>query len=142
MKTVFKIEFIGENIVKQVQGMSKFFNDICEISGKKLPKEKINYGIPWVAKIIGFHPKFKYKREFQDYQKDYSEANSVCSRGVYLYFHLDDGIYETSYKASWGRSVRYFFKVENGEIIDIKEEEVLNILKEAVLKENEEYLSA
>ena len=39
----------------------------------------------WVAKITGEDNKYGLAREFVAYKKDYSSANSVGSRGVFLW---------------------------------------------------------
>jgi hypothetical protein len=47
----------------------------------------------WMAKITGF-TSASFAREFIKPVVDFSQANSVESRGVYYYWHLDDGLYE------------------------------------------------
>lgn len=77
---------------------------------------------PWVAKITGTDKKYKYKREFVRGQKDYSKANSTGSRGIYIYYYLDEGcIYEVSEQVTWKSWERYFCKVEKGKVLEIKE---------------------
>ena len=52
-----------------------------------------------------------------DGQLDRGDANSCASRGVYLYYHLDDGIYKIQYYKSWKRKEIYWIKVANGDIV-------------------------
>ncbi len=83
---------------------------------------------PWVARITGLDAQFGYKREFMRGQKDYSQANSVGSRGVYMYYPLSDGIYEVHERLSWKRTRRYFCQVSNSDITEISREEVNALL--------------
>jgi hypothetical protein len=84
----------------------------------------------WVAEIIGRDPKYKYARCFLHGKVDYAHSNSKGTRGVYLNFILEDGhIYDVSSPQSWKKTDRYYCKVINGEIIQIKEEEVEEWLK-------------
>ena len=79
----------------------------------------------WVAEIIGRHPKFRFQREFLRFKKDYSEANSIGSRGVYAYYILEDNkVYEVCSPISWKNTDRYFCTVVGGEIIRLTKEEV------------------
>jgi hypothetical protein len=54
---------------------------------------------------------------------DYSEANSVGSRGVYKYYWLEEGgIYQINSPESWGRSDNYYCLVINSEIKRVSKE--------------------
>jgi hypothetical protein len=83
---------------------------------------------PWCARLIGLDPQYGFKREFQRGQKDYSRANSVGSRGVFVYYPLKPGIYEVNERLTWKRMRRYFIHVEGVEITEISREEVLACL--------------
>jgi hypothetical protein len=75
---------------------------------------------PWVAEVSRDEASGKVRRVFLRGQKDFSRANSVGSRGVYLYFHLHEGVtYEVRELTSWTRERRYFCRVENGRIAEI-----------------------
>lgn len=81
---------------------------------------------PWVAEIVGEHDHYGLDRRFLDGQKDFSEANSIGSRGVYLYYHLREGhIYEINDVVSWSKADRYFAMVCDGGLVRMGEEEVL-----------------
>jgi hypothetical protein len=86
--------------------------------------EKPHFSAPWVARILGRHPKFRFDRDFVRGMKDYSKANGAGSRGVYSTYWLEPGIYEVAEKRSWGSSRRYFCVVYNGEVTEIPEGEV------------------
>jgi hypothetical protein len=85
---------------------------------------------PWVAEIVGTHPTFGFAREFLSPLRDYSEANSVGSRGVFLYYQLGVGkIYEVSARLSWKKKDRYFCRQEiGGARTRLTRDEVINIL--------------
>lgn len=58
------------------------------------------------------------ERDFLDGKKDYSQANSVGSRGVYLFYVLRPGIvYEVHALTSWSGSEQYFCRVEGSELV-------------------------
>jgi len=85
---------------------------------------------PWVAEIVGKDPKYKYARSFLRAYKDYSEANSVGSRGVYLLYTLEEGcVYEVKEQINWRRWDRYFCTVRRGRIVRMAEDEVNQWLK-------------
>lgn len=112
MKGTIKLEAIGDNSYSFLRG-----TDV-----------KCPY---WVAQIIGF-TEDNYERVFLRPKKDYRKANSIGSRGVYLYYILDSGkIYEVSEKLSWNRHNRFFCTVDcYGCIIKISAEEVAQWIRE------------
>jgi hypothetical protein len=74
----------------------------------------------WAAEITGRDPRYRYARKFLSYKKDYSEANSKGSRGVYAIYILDDGkIYEVK-----DFKDRYFCIVQDWEIVQVSREYV------------------
>lgn len=81
----------------------------------------------WVAEIVGITLQagaVQYQRRFLSPQKDYSRTNSTGSRGIYLYFYLESGIYEVHARESWHRARRYFIRVQANVITEISAEEV------------------
>jgi hypothetical protein len=81
---------------------------------------------PWVAEVVGPHPKYKMERKFLRPQKDYSQSNATGSRGVRLVYVLrEGGIYEINERLSWRRTDRYFARVEGDALVRITEEEAL-----------------
>ncbi len=123
MLAVLELEWIGENIDAH-----------CRLYDKQLKLVGAELGFksnrPWVARITGPDTRYGLAREFLRGQIDYSRANSVGSRGVYLYFPLKDGIYEVYRHETWERSRRYFIRVEGMQITEITREEVEQCLLE------------
>jgi len=85
---------------------------------------------PWVARITGKDPRWKYKREFLAGVYDYSRVTTRrAGRGIYLYFFLAPGIYELFAPISWKHEMRYFARVNSdGELVKITEEELCKCL--------------
>jgi hypothetical protein len=81
---------------------------------------------PWVAELTGFSKQHRYRRLFLRGQKDYTQANSMGSRGVYEHFLLEPGrVYEVYARLTWHRSDRYFCRVDaDGGVERIDEVEV------------------
>jgi hypothetical protein len=84
----------------------------------------------WVAEIIGKSDKYGYERRFLKYKKDYSEANSKGTRGVYAYYILEnEKIYEVCSPQSWKNDDRYFCIIINDTQFRVPREEVDVCLK-------------
>jgi len=117
---VLKLEVIGDNYFayrKFAQRPSpRYERNVYQMTKKSMR--------PWVARITGTDPQFGLAREFLQGQKDYSQANSVGSRGIYLYFPLKDGIYEVNERLTWKRTRRYFIRVEDAQTTEISREKV------------------
>lgn len=111
MRVVLRLECIGDDVVKLLKQAGK------ALGGKGLTD-------PWVARITGLDNKFGFCREFVNGEKDYSLANSVGSRGVYLYFALSPGIYEVFEKLAWKQHRRFFIRVENDTYSEISKAEI------------------
>lgn len=77
----------------------------------------------WLARITGVTAG-GLRREFVKGVKDYTDANGVGSRGVWQHFALDNGVYEVHERLTWGKTHRYFMRVCDGVITEIKREEV------------------
>lgn len=125
---VIKLELIGDNFFAY-QRQAKERHRPTERYSEYLGKDKSR---PWVAHLIGLDTQYGFKREFLKGQKDYSQANSVGSRGVYLYFPLKDGIYEVNERLTWKRARRYFIRVQNAQIVEIGRDEVLECLTSTI----------
>ncbi len=81
---------------------------------------------PWVARITGLDSRHGLAREFLRPLKDYRDANSTGSRGVWLTFVLRAGaLYEVHELLSWQRDRRYFCHVEAGKLVELTREQVL-----------------
>lgn len=66
---------------------------------------------PWVARLGGMDPQYDFTRAFMRGVRDYSRANSVGSRGVWICYALEPGVYEVYERVSWQRDTRYFIQV-------------------------------
>jgi len=89
----------------------------------------------WVAKVKYIRGKY-IQREFVQGKKDYTNSNSVGSRGIYKHYFLDDGLYEISDPKSWKQTDRYFAYIEAGELWRVTKEEA-----ELWLNDNSESMS-
>lgn len=120
-----KLEVIAENYFDYRKRLAKGEittpDAATEHYGELLGRDKSQ---PWVARIIGPDEKYSLRREFIRGRKDYSLANSIGSRGVYLYFYLSPGVYEVNERSSWTRVRRYFCRVEGTEVKEMTREEV------------------
>lgn len=129
MRAVISLEYIGENYA--------VYNRVkqAHMAGMHIPegiRDMLDMGVsrPWVARLTGLDARFGFARTFQRGQKDYSEANSVGSRGVYLHFPLEMGLYEVFALVTWTRSRRYFIRVDaDAAITEISKEEVIRCLQ-------------
>lgn len=88
-------------------------------------------GTPWCARLVGFDPKYKFKREFVSGVYDYTYASQYNGRKtVLVYFNVPPGIYEVYDNINRSRSRRYFVRVdEDGSDIEINEDEATECLK-------------
>ena len=69
----------------------------------------------WVAKITGAHSTYKFEREF---------LNEKENDGYNKFFELEEGgVYDV---ATDGQ--RYYIAVQNGEVVDIDEDEIAGLL--------------
>lgn len=121
MKAIVQLEVFSDNIHDDLKLKSWICNNVIPGIGDatfgKMPK-------PWVAKITGKDPTYKYKREFLKSNKDYTHANSKGSRGIYLNYILESGnAYEINSQLTWNKWERYFCYVDdNGDIIRINKD--------------------
>jgi hypothetical protein len=81
----------------------------------------------WVARITGLDKRYGFRREFIRGQTDYSQANSIGSRGVFIWYHLaDSGLYEIKAPQSWRSSRRYFARVVDNRVVEISRERAVS----------------
>jgi hypothetical protein len=119
VKASLKIEAIGDNVDQMMRLWTNIVNEAVPGLGTMTFGWKPSY---WVARITGFDPTYKYKREFLRGRKDYKYANSKGSRGVFVYYILESGnIYEVKKRSK----NRFFCMVDDeGDIIHIDEDDV------------------
>lgn len=83
---------------------------------------------PWLAKITGPCERYGYQRTFLRARTDYSQSNSVGSRGIWLWWTLDaDRLYQARYRTSWALSSwrEMFLTVTGeGEVVELSAEEM------------------
>lgn len=85
----------------------------------------LNRPKPWVARITARDPRFGFVREFLDGQRDYADANSTGSRGVFRWYHLEEGfVVEVNAPASWKHADRYFARASQGQLVRMTRDEV------------------
>lgn len=122
MKAVLRLEAIGDN----TDGMLRLAGRIADLAGPDLGRFfDRGFPRPWVARLTGLCPRYEFRREFLRPRKDYSEANSVGSRGVYLYYWLDPGVYEVNQRRCWRAWDRYFIQAEAGQWRRISRQDVI-----------------
>lgn len=118
MKAVIKIEAIGHNNDQLINYFHKQVNSVLDGIGSALFGDwQTRYGVFEVTKhgLVRLHGK-----------TDYSQANSVGSRGVYVFYTLESGkTYLVFSPTSWRKSEKYVCTVNNdGDIIHIPDNEV------------------
>lgn len=84
---------------------------------------------PWAARLNGVTIGGKFRREFLRGQKDYSRANSIGSRGVYLHYSLPPGVYQVHEKTAWQNFRTYFLLSQAGRTQEITRQEAVVWLK-------------
>jgi hypothetical protein len=126
LRAVLKLELIADDFFwHQKRGLfDKNFQKWLRYAKRLGP----NKSSTWVARLIGLDEKFTFKREFVQPERDYSQANSTGSRGIYGYYALPPGIYEVNERVTWRRVRRYFIKVDEAEYKEIDREDVIKCL--------------
>jgi len=130
MRAVLELEFIAENYHAGKREAAKLHSEMpygVERYRAILGRDKSR---PWVARLLGCSEQYGFTREFIHGQIDYSRANSIGSRGVFLYFALKDGIYEVNERTSWTKVRRYFLLVDSTEMVEVSKEEVTQWLRQ------------
>jgi len=118
MLAALRLECIGDDTNALFQLGRRTYPDAALLGRDPMPK-------PWVARITGLDPKYGLAREFLRGQKDYTDANSTGSRGVFLTYWLPEGIYEVYERTGWKSERRFFCRSEQGRLVRMTQEEVL-----------------
>lgn len=103
-----KLEAIGDHVVYERR--------MCRRHGVPwAPKRAIEYAVtpPWVARLVGLTER-GFAREFVRGRRDYTEATGTGSRGIWVHYLLDDGLYEVNEPVAFGKARRYFLLVQGG----------------------------
>lgn len=130
-----KVECIGDDFHDRMRG----YYDCAVMLGPGMGEALVGKIPPgwWCAEIIGRSGRYRWERSFLRGQKDYSEANSVGSRGAYIYYHLEEGkVYEVKAPRTWRKTDRYFVRIEGGEPIEMTDAEVETWMPKRVADRN------
>lgn len=123
MRAVLKLELIGDDFFFYRRTKSKPPEQLWQMARRL----GFNESPSWAARIRLVNSNLK--REFLRPTKDYSQANSTGSRGIFAYYVLaSNGIYEVSDRYSWKKVRRYYCRVEGTQIIEISRQEAINWL--------------
>ncbi|MFA6851338.1 MAG: hypothetical protein WCS30_13430 [Selenomonadaceae bacterium] len=109
--------------------------------GRLLKLERIGDGshrgkfTPYCKKVLGVYRNGFVKTEEMKPNRDYSNANSVGTRGVYDYYILAPGeVYEVMEVESWTRAAKYYLYVDHdGNLQKKSYEEALKCLSEGLI---------
>lgn len=115
MLSVIVLESIGDNVPKRVRDRVNA-GKMYLWDRKKRERAYLAPDRPWVARIVGTHPRFGFDRQFVTPKRDHTNSNNNGSRGVMCHYELfDDGIYEVNEPVSWKRVERYFIEKRGAE---------------------------
>ena len=118
-----KLEAIGDDFVH----LNRFWTGMFrEVGGHALARWfDCKPRRPWVAEIVGLEPSGRLRLEWQRGRKDYRHANSVGSRGVYVWYTLRKGrVYWVQDLITWKRTERYFCRIQKDEVVTMTLEQV------------------
>lgn len=121
MVALLRLEIIGDDSNQRMRLWRRIFPEARQILSLAFPE-------PWVARITGLDDRYGLAREFVRARKDYTNANSVGSRGVFNVYWLENGLYEVEERISWRQPRRWFCRAEAGRIIRMTREEALEWL--------------
>ena len=89
--------------------------------------------LPWIALLAAIDSRWGFKRQFIRGVRDYTHGQEHHSRGIWLYFFLTPGIYESWRPISWRHDERQFWLVDEcGAISEIDKEKALRCLKNGI----------
>ena len=95
---------------------------------ERIGNDRLGHQPAWVKRVIGIAPR-KLIEEYIEGYTDYSQANSVGSRGGFINYLLQEGdIYHVSSPRNFKHRDTYFCRVEVGEIINMEFDEVIKTL--------------
>lgn len=126
---VVKLEAIGDDRVERFREWKRYLDSIDGPGAGKRFFGDLGRARQWVAEITGLCSTYRFKRSFVNGEKDYSEANSIGSRGVYVFYPVREGrIYEINEPMSWKHDRRYFARFDGDQEIEMSESEVMEWL--------------
>jgi len=122
MLTFLKLEAVNDNLVDAWANRPRI-----DRSGDPPPR-------PWVARLDSVCSRYGWCRVFLDGKKNYRTANARGSRGVWIEFYLDEGVYQVQRLTAKGRPTRHYIAVENGKQREILEQEAVEcVLVKSIL---------
>jgi hypothetical protein len=126
MKAQLRLERIGDDTNQALRAFSSRYEGKAQ-----------GLAMPWVAEITGGDRRYGIARRFLPFDKDFSSANSIGSRGVMACYILESGKpYEVFARTSWKSSERYFCRVtESGEIEKITKDFALSMIQQPEIDE-------
>lgn len=130
-RVILKLECIGDDAHQYKKLIRR--GDIDPDNTRRLSVREHLRSKAWVARLTGLDDRYKFTREFVRGQKDYSQANSIGSRGVYIYYALTPGVYEVNAPMSWSRTDRYFCRIKDGQAIRMTFEETVEWLQRSTI---------
>lgn len=108
--------------------IEKFKEEIKKaLNPEPQPRPDYDFEGNWAAKITGSDIKYRFSRNF---------LTPVDKEGRFKRYNLaaaGDGIYETCYESAKGNKTRRYWRIENGELIDLQLEDVEKLFPEIVL---------
>lgn len=124
MRAVLKLELIGDDFFFYRRTKTKSPEQLWQMARRL----GFNESPSWAARLKLIDGKLK--REFLRPTKDYSQANSTGSRGIFAYYVLQPrGIYEVNDRYTWKRVHHYYCQIEETKIIEISRQEAIDWLK-------------
>lgn len=117
MRYAIELEVVGDVYEQEARAIDRMQGG----SGK-------GFRSSWVARLMSYNAIGGFDRRFIHGRKDYSRANSKGSRGVYLCYALEPGVYEINQLTSWSSSRRYFCMVDGESLHQLTKEEAVDVL--------------
>lgn len=123
MRAVVRLELIADDYFYHVKHGTKSL----DWQVRYMRRLGHDHSPSWLALLTGVR-NGDFLRCWPEGTRDYSAANSVGSRGIYVYYVLRDGIYEVNDRYEFDRVRHYFIRVEQGQIHRISREQAITWL--------------
>ena len=102
----------------------------ASLSIERIGSDRLGHQPAWVREVTGIEPRRIAETPLDGYA-DYTNANSVGSRGVIINYLLQEGhIYHVSAPVNFKRRETYFCQVRQGGIVRLEFDEVIKRLIE------------
>lgn len=126
--TSFRLEAIGDDLF---DGLSRLRRNPDSPAANRFLRRAIHHPArcrAWIARLTGTDDRYGFAREFVHGHRDYLHANSTGSRGVFIYYALEPGLYEVNEPISFRKDRRYFLRCHMGQSEEISREDVIACL--------------